>query len=230
MQEAIKRFAETEKYTPAPLGNSVQLLSLAIKEKRKFHRPHNTFIGNLQDIAKSEVLNQLEAVLAKRVRERSDERENAAKTALTDPTRTFSILNRAIIKLKRSRLIDNLEFGKLTEDYIEEKDLRELLQIVDLDRNWVKEYNFTNQTLFLVTGVVHSEKIQLRTKPKGRTEFNLFLPGFFGFGANYTSNFPSMLLRETKGPLMFKDCKVEYDSKENRLRLAKDHLARNAAQ
>ena len=238
MQSAINKLAKATHcagYAAAPLGGSpVQLLSLAVKKnqpwwKRSFRPSVKVLFANLQDLTEPSIAqNQLSDFLVTSVRKSSDSKEIATRSELKDLEITLDEMGKAKIKFKNSQFPCDLEVGELTEESLNDQDLSELLQMAELDQRWVEEYDFKNQTIFIVTGILYSERLKVVDEQKSETEmqYKMSLPGVIKIGKLYRRHPFSPLVREGEGPLMFKYKEVKYDSQKNRLHLAKDSGSR----
>ena len=65
-------------------------------------------------------------------------------------------------KVKVNKEIGNLEMGKIHKVYVQEPGLRDILKLIELDSDKVKDIR--GHKLRLITSVVYSERLKLRGK------------------------------------------------------------------
>lgn len=120
-----------------------------------------------------------------------------------------------------------LQLGKLSQKYIDDPDLREILTKISLDADKMSRFE-EGHKLLLITEVIYSGKFELTGGKK--SEFQAALkppessvtPNHWATRRNrVTKYFEEIPRRDSKAPILFRCCYVNYIKEENRLEISK---------
>ncbi|CAH3016473.1 unnamed protein product [Porites evermanni] len=253
VEQALRAFAQQnfgadgeEFFYPVHQGNTekVQILALMAKKPRNvFLRPFKTnslvFLGGLDTYMnrskKEEYQNAVEREIKRDYVEvtleldednENDEGDDAATGRKVEAEVQVGACANAKVKVNKE--IGNLEMGKIHKVYVQEPGLRDILKLIELDSDKVKDIR--GHKLRLITSVVYSERLKLRGKRF--TEFEVDGGVIFpnSFLARLTGRLktkcisPKLATRKTHGPVLFKCCKVVLNEMANKLQLAVGEL------
>ncbi|XP_066027210.1 uncharacterized protein [Pocillopora verrucosa] len=249
MEESLRKFAAenfSHRYFPALHGeiDKVQPLTMVVQKNRPLWK---------RPFVKLEVI--VLAELAKYVKSEEDTKvfreyaKNKIKKEMliSSPHETIAMGSReqslgvgvggileGNIRLSNDQGV--LKLGKLSQKYIDDPDLRGLLENAELSPKLMKNFA-EGDKLLLITSVVYSEKFELTGQRKEETEAEVNVDGvpvaspFFHYfnttatkmHARYSSSFQCSELasRTAHAPLLFKCCTVDYIKEDNRLEIRK---------
>ncbi|CAH3035236.1 unnamed protein product, partial [Porites lobata] len=140
----------------------------------------------------------------------------------------FKAANCASANIKISEDLGFLDLGRIDQDYIKDPDLREILANTKLDIN--KAEVFEDKKLRLITSVIYSERFEIKGNRKSEMdvdgEVNIPVHPLAQLKGKFKkSNIPPKIAsRNTRGPFLFKCCRVIYNKEENRLELPKGEV------
>ncbi|CAH3174123.1 unnamed protein product, partial [Porites lobata] len=136
--------------------------------------------------------------------------------------------NCASASIKISEDLGFLDLGRIDQDYIKDPDLREILADTKLDIN--KAEVFEDKKLRLITSVIYSERFEI----KGKIESKMEVDGEVNVPVHPLAQLkakigkckipPKIARRNTRGPFLFKCCRVIYNKEKNRLELPRGEL------
>ncbi|XP_068710961.1 uncharacterized protein [Montipora foliosa] len=132
--------------------------------------------------------------------------------------------------------LGDLQLGKVSQEYILDPDLREILRSFELDTN--KMSCLQDQELLLVTSVVYSERyeVQGNRQQKWGIDAALKLPSELAkvlqskVQCRYKKKIipPVVATRNAWGPILFKYCRVQYNETSKKLEMVKGEFAGNS--
>ncbi|XP_068708072.1 uncharacterized protein [Montipora foliosa] len=133
--------------------------------------------------------------------------------------------------------LGDLQLGKVSQEYISDPDLREILRSFDLDTN--KMSCLQDQELLLVTSVVYSERFEVQGNRKHEwgIDAELELPSELAkvlqskAQCTYKEKIipPGVATRNAWGPILFKYCRVQYNETSKKLEMVKGEFAGKSA-
>ncbi|XP_068710953.1 uncharacterized protein [Montipora foliosa] len=133
--------------------------------------------------------------------------------------------------------LGDLQLGKVSQEYILDSDLREILRSFELDTN--KMSCLQDQELLLVTSVVYSERFEVQGNRQQKLEVKagLELPSELAkflkskVQCKYKGRItpPGVATRNAWGPILFKYCRVQYNETSKKLEMVKGEFAGKSA-
>ncbi|CAH3026264.1 unnamed protein product [Porites evermanni] len=119
-----------------------------------------------------------------------------------------------------------LHLGKIDQEYIQDPDLREILQKTVLDSN--KTGVFEDQQLRLITSVIYSQCFAVSKKKEVEVDGGFNLSTLFAQlkGTMRMTDIPPNIAprKNTRGPFLFQCCRVVFNKETNRLELPKGEI------
>ncbi|CAH3184411.1 unnamed protein product, partial [Porites lobata] len=120
--------------------------------------------------------------------------------------------------------LGSLVLGRIDQEYIRDPDLREILAKTDIDNE--KTGAFEGQQLSLIISVIFSERFEVkgkrRNKMEGEAEVN---PPGVKETCKTIEIPPNIATRpNSRGPILFKCCRVVYNKETNRLELSDEEV------
>ncbi|XP_068744477.1 uncharacterized protein [Montipora capricornis] len=121
--------------------------------------------------------------------------------------------------------LGDLQLGKVSQEYILDPDLRDILTSFDLDTK--KMSCLQDQELLLVTSVVYSERFELEIKAGLELPLELakFLKSKVQCKYKRRITPPGVATRNAWGPILLKYCHVQYKETSKELEMGKDEFA-----
>lgn len=238
VDELLRKFAQENfghgYYTAVPGEiEKVQPLVLAIKKyppiwKRPFKTSQIIVLAGLEKYLKSK-----EEALGFRdyLKSKIKEETFQSKQKIDKGSRTKELDASFVGHLEGTiRLNDDqgvLELGNLSQKYIDDPDLREILAKTALDAKIM--HSFTDgDKLLLITEVIYSGKFEMKRRKQWKIQAELKLPEpsatpNHSAKRHYrvTSYIGEMPSRDFKAPILFRCCNVNYIKEENRLEIPK---------
>lgn len=236
---AQETFGE-EKYYPVFHGEmkTTKPFALVVKRprciwKRPFARTEFVILDGLEKYVKSEEVQKfLEEVKSKVTREDLTELKNTSGPSGHSRREGHLEVGEAIKgKIVSTDDLGYLELGKVSQEYITDPDLRDILAQTALEYNKVN--SFEDSKLLLITSVVYSEKLEVHGCVEQETQLDLsgqanlqlppksLKPTKIGFSIRNMFIPPGMAARCWPGPILMKCCRVEYNREKGLLEIPK---------
>jgi len=244
IEDAIRSFAQenfSHKYFPVLHGETdkIQPLALAVKQhrpiwKRPFAKSEIVILAGFDRFVRNSVQRTVrESITAKLRDEELPVKQNIDLGARDNE---FDIdvpgLGGGTIKLCENLGI--VALGNLSQNYIDDPDLRGILANAELDANKMKTFAECDK-LLLITSVIYSEQFELKGKRMKKREMagevgnlppslqflnlNRNSPLKIKFQDKYFP--PDAVVRNSQAPFLFKCCRVDYNKETNRLEICK---------
>ncbi|PFX29859.1 uncharacterized protein LOC111324274 [Stylophora pistillata] len=235
-EESLRKFAEehfSHRWFPALHGDIKQVkpLALVVKKnrplwKRPFAKLEVIVLAELAKYVKSEESEEFRKCLASKIKEEIVTLKQHETIALEASERNLGVgvggILEGTIRLSNDQGV--IKLGKLSQKYIDDPDLRDLLARSEMDRKMMKSFA-EGYKLLLITSVVYSEKFELTGVRKQETAAEVTVDGpsvLSPFSQFFKSTHPSELASRTaNAPLLYKCCNVDYIKGENRLEIRK---------
>ncbi|XP_067035689.1 uncharacterized protein [Acropora muricata] len=210
-----------------PRSETAKPLSLIIKRKRSiwkrpFAKDEMIFLAGLENFVSSDCEKEYREAVKLKVLE-----EGVIESAPVD-RHTKDDFDIARIGLTADGNPVDLQLGRVGQKYILDPDLRGILSRVVLDAN--KMIPYQDQELFLITSVVYSNKFEVVEVPACYVSPMQFpVPG--GLKSKLlgkykkTSTPPEVAIRDSRRPILFKHCRVQYNKETKKLEIIKAEFA-----
>ncbi|CAH3117146.1 unnamed protein product [Porites lobata] len=246
LEQALREFAQQnfgadgEAFYPVHQGNTqeVQILALMAKKPRSvFLRPFKAdslvLLGRIDTYMnrskKEEYLNAVDRAIKRDDVEVTleldeDNEKDEGDDAATGRKVEVQAGACANAKFKVNEEIGILELGKIDKEYVGDADVRDLLQLIELDSDRAKAIQ--GHKLRLITSVVYSERLKLRGKRFSEFEVDkgvIFPNSITGRLTRHWKTkyiFPKLAIRKTRGPVLIKCRRVVLNEMTNKLQLA----------
>ncbi|XP_078357190.1 uncharacterized protein LOC144642066 [Oculina patagonica] len=244
MEDAIRRFAQenfSHKYFPVLHGETdkIQPLALVVKQhrsiwKRPFAKMEMVILAGFERYVEKSAEEAVRESVASKIRE--EELKMKQRIDLGGREEEFDVslggYAGGTIKLNDDQGV--LILGALSQKYIEDLDLRDILANAELDANKMETFAECDK-LLLITSVIYSEKFELKGKRRRQEEGNFELrnlPPYLQFimgnrdpiaRLHYKSDYtpPEAVVSNSEAPFLFKCCRVDYNKETNRLEIRK---------
>ncbi|XP_068744474.1 uncharacterized protein [Montipora capricornis] len=247
IEELLHKFSKENfgdpNYLPLLHGHSKTAKPLALLVKRKrsiwkrpFGKKEIIILDGLEKYVDSNENDFLKDVKSKIKKEQLIEKGSDApaashKEVIVDVDETGEIT------LTIDDNLGDLQLGKVSQEYISDPDLREILRSFDLDTN--KMSCLQDQELLLVTSVVYSERFEVQGNRKhewgidAELEHPSELAKVLQSKAQCTYKEkiipPGVATRNAWGPILFKYCRVQYNETSKKLEMVKGEFAGKSA-
>ncbi|XP_020614212.1 uncharacterized protein LOC110052423 isoform X1 [Orbicella faveolata] len=253
IEDVLRAFAEENfyenDYHPVSHGGrtSIKPLALLVKKprsvfKRPFAKTEFTVLALLEDYVlkdkKEEFTKAVSSAIVKEENleiEEDDVGDDGAKRFVDVSLEAGKCVN---FKIKVADDLGELELGNLDQEYIKDPDLRELLDMTDLDVK--KMESLEDRKLRLVFSVINSEKFVLKGKREHEFQldagFEADIPQIVECLVNAQARLcyrtktipPKVAARYTRGPILFKFVRVDYDKTQGKLKLSEGEFPGHA--